>query len=748
MARYLRPEVTNEGNHNIYSATDDTVLRSTTKQVDRQVKEIAEKEQGEKNYNQNEKNAEAVKCLLPEARVVNKDNNAFNFETTIKQSFHAAMWCPDTDHKQEGEIIIPDVQENIENEQKQTKSEAHMEQEAPTSDASLAEYASNKNRWIKTEQKLKETKDIEQKDGHNKDTKIECDHYNEDDSKTRVMKIEDLDGTEVTVQSVLYGKDPQQKEMVNKMDYIETEDTMTEYVKEKMDKCVTNQKIVCKNQERAENDEDKESELLENDVDLLAKLVCSTEDETDLLKPFEIENLRVKETYLENVTNEGIQTPERQEEIISKNVVEMPESIGKNEQDKHIEGHEQHKWLDNYELADILSKKEACEKRLETVEILPRLSKQTFEENVTFSELGPKTTTVVNEGVNKTFDTSEDTMQSNSLEVIRTLNASSNYMLVEAIEIEQDLKTPISPIELGTKQMQTPKEMVKFTLKESVKLKTKLLVETMKREINSEEKAEDFMTANQADNEIYELNIEKKYTTVDTLSESLKERKQNSSVEINGKQLNAEDTPDVTEAKTELIMDLDLQDKSERHTEKLENIEAEVRLLGEAEALTTVESLEEMMNQVLKETIEMENKFIQEQEPSSETCCNVEFQRPTCAILLEDKRELLGETVESLVEMVESGIDEAAKMQKDPHTNNSPECEPTDADIGFKQLEKNTVGETLFSGNDDMSEINRPGLKRRFDDISKDLPRVKDQMSPLVEWSTTVDLNVQVMQNI
>ncbi|KAI7796567.1 putative early endosome antigen 1-like [Triplophysa rosa] len=632
------------------------------------------------------------------------------------------MWCPDTDHKQEGEIIIPDVQENIENEQKQTKCDIHMKKEA--SDGSLAKYASNKKRGIKTEQKLKETEDIEQKDGHSEDTKEESDHYNEDDGETCVMKTEDYVGTEVTTQSVLYGRDQQQKKKINKMDYIETEDTRTEYAKEKM---------VCKDQERAENDNDEESESLENEDDLLAKLVCSTEDETDLPKPFEIEKLRVKETCLENIKNEGIQTPERQEGIFSKNVVEMPETKGTNEQDK--QGHEQHKWQDNCELADVFGKKEGREKRLETVETLPRLSKQTLEENVTFNELGPKTTTEVNEGVNETFDASEDTMQSDSLEFIRTLNASLNDMLVEATEIEQDLKTPISSMKLGTKQIQTLKEMAKFTLKEYAELRTKLLVETTKREMDSEEKAEDFMTANQADDEIFELNIEKECTTVDTIRESLKKGKRDSSVEINGKDLNAEHTPDVTEEKTEFIMDL--QDKSE-------SMKAEVRLLGEADALMTVESLDEMMNQILKETIEMENKFIQEIEPSSETSCNVEFQRPTSsALLLEDERGLLGDTVESLVEMVEAGIYEAVNKQKDQHNVSSPECEPTDADRDFKQLEKNTVGETLFRSNDGMSEINRPGLKRRFDDMSKDLPKVKDHKSPLVEWSTTADLNVQ-----
>ncbi|XP_056626492.1 uncharacterized protein si:ch211-136m16.8 [Triplophysa dalaica] len=745
-----------------------------------------------------------------------------------------AMWSPDTGHNQEGEIIIPDVQENIENEQKQTKCDARMNKEP--SDASLAPYACNKKTGIKTEQELKETEEIEQKDGHNEDTKEESDHYNEDDGETCVMKTEDLDGTEVTIQSVPYGLDQQQKKLINKMDYIETEDTRTEHAQEKMDQTVTKKKIACKDQERAENDNDEESESpendedllamwspdtghnqegeiiipdaqenieneqkqtkcdahvekepsdgslapyacnkktgiktlietedtrreytqekmdqnvtkkkiackdqkrtendnneesksLENDEDLLAKLVCSTEDETDLPKPFEMEKLRVKETSLENIKTEGIQTPESQEGIFSKNVVQMPETKGTNEQNK--QGHEQHTWEDNCELVDIFSMKEASEKKLKMVETLPRLSKQTFEENVTFNELDPKTTTDVKEGVNKTFDASEDIMQSDSFEF--TLSS----MLVEATEIEQDLKTPISSMELSTKQIQTLKEMAKFTLKECAEVRTELLVETMKRQIDSEDKLEDFMTANQADNEIFELS-----TTLNTISESLIKGKGDSSVEINGKERNAEDTPDVTEEKTELIMVL--QDNSERHTEKLENMEAEVRLLAEADALESVESLDEMMNQILKETIEMENKFIQELELSSGTSCNDEFQRPTSsALLLEDERGLLGDTVENLVEMVEAGIYEAVNKQKDQHNVSSPECEPTDANRGFKQLEKNTVGETLFRCNEGMSEINRPGLKRRFDDKSKDLPKVK---SSLVECSTTADLNVQ-----
>ncbi|KAA0725443.1 hypothetical protein E1301_Tti010396 [Triplophysa tibetana] len=535
-----------------------------------------------------------------------------------------AMWCPDIVHKQEGEIIIPDAQGNIENEQKQTKCDAHMEKEE--SDGSLAPYAFIKRTGIKTEQELKETEDIEEKDVHNEATKEESDHNNEDDDEICVMKTEDLDGTEVTIQSVPYDRDQQPKKLINKMDFIETEDTRTEHAEEKM------VQYVCKDQERAENDNNEESESLEDDEDLLAELVCSAEDETELPKPFESEKLRVKETCLENIKNEGIQTPESQEGIFSKDVVQMPETKA------------------------------------------------------------------------------------------------------EATEIEQDLKTPISSMELGTKQIQTLKDMAKFTLKECAEVRTEFLAETMKRQIDSEEKAEDFVIANQADNEIFELS-----TTVDTISESLIKGKGDSSVEINGKERKPEATPDVTEEKTELIMVL--QDYSERHTEKLENIEAEVRLLGEADALETVESLDEMMNQILKETIDMENTFIREQEPSSETSCNVEFQNPTSStLLLEDERGSLGDTVENLVEMVEAGIYEAINMQKDQHNVSSPECEPTDADRGFQQLEKNTVGETLFRSNDGMSEINRPGLKRRFGDMSKDLPKVKDQKSPL---QSSLDFSVQ-----
>lgn len=841
MARYLRPEVTNEGNQNVNFATDDTVFRSTTKQTDRHVKETdVEEEQGVKKYNQNEENTAGIKCVLPAARVqvataqwektdvVNEDDVELHFDSTIKQSYHSAMPCTDAD-KQEGDIVTP-------NKPKQRKSV----KEVDSSDGSWTEYSSSKDntefKGSETKQNLKQTEDIEQ----NKGTKEESDHYNEDDGE-REKTREELDGTDVPVQSVLYEQDLQQNKLINKIDYEETEDTKAECIREKVVQYVINKNIVfIKDPERTENNEDKETKSLEKDENLLLKLlVCSTEDEADLPKSFESEMLEELEKHLENIKYDGIQIPEKQEDIISKDVVELPETRDTYEPGKHIEVHEQHKEMDSS--ADIYIKKKAHEQRLgeiqtaqtksgdktqlESVEKLPRHSRQTFEESVTCNELELKTTTVVHKNIDEIFDAPEDTMQSASSvqcfpetqnllsfmttetdrmsvcefpgeprkgpemgstedldQIIKEVTSLGSFEEIKAniyeppilteensqeentqdIQIPQDIKTPISSVELGTKQIQTLKEMAEFTLKECDELRTKLLFETTKSEIDFEEK--DFMTASQADDKIFELNIETECTTMDTIIESQKNGKWDSSVEIDRKELNAEDTPDVTEANTELIRfldpaevmveTLDLQDTSEGYPEKLDDMKAEVRLLGETELLTTVESVEEIMNQVLKETLEMENKLMQEIELSSETFCNVEFQRPTeclqtCARQSKEERELLGDTVDRLVEMeVKAGINEAVKKQKDQHNISSLECEPTGADRGFEQLEKNTVGEILFHGNDGISEIHRPGLKRRSDDVSKDLPEVKDQKSPLLQWSTTVDLNERVMQNI
>nr|XP_055031417.1 uncharacterized protein LOC129420490 [Misgurnus anguillicaudatus] len=335
----------------------------------------------------------------------------------------------------------------------------------------------------------------------------------------------------------------------------------------------------------------------------------------------------------------------------------------------------------------------------------------------------------------------EDHSQSSDMTQYEPLNDT----FVKAAEFE----TPMLSLEIGAKQIQTLQEMAKCSLIECVELRSEQIGETMKTETDSEDKGEVLMTGSEADNEILELNIEKEgilsQATMETISESLNQDTcEASERDVNRTEL-VEDSPDPAEAKTELLKSevLEetqyLQGKSERYTE---NIKTEVGLLSETHSLdTTVEDVEKIINQVMKELIETENKCIQE------TPCDAEFQKPAeClpagALLLEGEKEMLGDADQSLVQMkVETVNCEIVEMQKDEHDVFCPEFEPADA--GCDQKERDTVGETPFSCHDEKIETDQPGLKT-FDNTSKDLPEVKtEEEESLVDGSATVDLDIQ-----
>ncbi|XP_051959418.1 uncharacterized protein si:ch211-136m16.8 isoform X2 [Xyrauchen texanus] len=191
IARYFRPEVTDERNQNSVAS------KNTANEINEEENENeAEKKEGKKCY-ENEKNTE-VKCLLPGASmqvasaqwentdVVMNDHNELNVNNTEKQTHHCTLWSTGTDHgesvsgyvdnnghKKKSGTITLDVQINNENEERQ-KSKACIEKEAVSSEASSEDNVGRK--VSETEQEPEEIVDIEQMHDTNEDKKEECDH--------------------------------------------------------------------------------------------------------------------------------------------------------------------------------------------------------------------------------------------------------------------------------------------------------------------------------------------------------------------------------------------------------------------------------------------------------------------------------------------------------------------------------------------------------------------------------------------
>ncbi|XP_065109481.1 uncharacterized protein [Paramisgurnus dabryanus] len=733
-------------------------------------------------------------------------------DTTITQSYHCKI-----DDKQTDEAIALDVQLNYENEEKQTKDEAHIEKEVAT----FTEHRANiEFDGCEPEQELNETEDTEQKDG-----KEDFDHYNEDDGEEGVMRTEALKDTEVTNQSV---QDVEQKTLMNKMENEETENIrITEDPRDLFGENVVKyvfdkeEQIIYKDQEKTKSVEDKETESLVKDEGQPSSLGSSTQDEEDLLKFLEDKRLSLLDEYPNILENEGIQTSERQViDDISKNVVEIPGTSATSEPDENIEEDEQQKCLDAGELptTEHFGETEDHEQMLgeiqtqsllELIETPSGGSKEICDDSIAHNDIGLRTSTSVNEVVVEICDASEDTQQSDFLkqDSPETKNHSDLTVcdlpqepskrpaigLVNSVDLNQitavatslgsfeemkaniselhipaedrsqssvmtqyeplndtfvkaaEFETPMLSLEIGAKQIQTLQEMAKCSLKECVELTSEQIGETMKTETDSEDKGEVLMTGSEANNEILELNIEKEgilsQATMETISESLNQDKcESSERDVNRTEL-AEDLPEPAEAKTELLKSEVLEEtqysqgKSERYTE---NIKTEVGLLSETDSLdTTVEDVEKIINQVMKELIDTENKCIQE------TPCDAEIQKPAeClppdALLLGGEKEMLGDADQSLVQMkVEMVIYEAAEKQKDEHDVFCPVCEPADA--GCEQKERDTVGETLFSCHDEKIETDQPWLKT-FDNTSKDFPEEEES---LVDGSATVDLDIQ-----
>ncbi|XP_067225504.1 claspin [Chanodichthys erythropterus] len=786
VARYLRPEVTDEGNQSVLSRLDDVDLKSTGNKINREVK-ANNSENEDKNDNQNDKSTADVKCSPPEYRVqvasvpwentdVVKDdkNDQLQVVTTRKQAYYCAVWSAATDH---GERVSGDSES-------EGRKSGDVEEEAVSSFEGQAN-ANSECKENETENKR------EQKHGDNE----ECDQKRENEKCSK--KREDPDNADVTVQSEIYGQDVEQEKEINMMDHGETE-------------CIGGFKHADECRFDEKDQEKNEDQRIQSQVqDLLPELECSSEETDRLSKP---KDLKEMEKYFDEIAE------------LSKNEVEemIPGARGgtESEQDMTKSG------------------------LLESVKTLQRVSEEISEKNVSDNETELKMTSVLDEFF-ETVNTSEDTLQLDSKQdtpentsetgtglpvvdikpdgmfsdlivcefpgelrrgpetalaepalgcseeiktnlrepqslaeeqteretfVARSVEHPETQKAVEeAVEIEQDIETPIES--LGATESQTHPEIdkTKFPLKEHVELRTEPIDETTETNISSEdEEAEPFETQSQSSNtknvtfqthellEFTERECKSSQETMDTFSESLG----NSGVsEIAGTAEIEHVAEDQTDAKPVLTRTLspaefleetlDLQGESEQCIEKQETLDADV-------SKTALEYVEEVMNQVLKEMIETENNLIQETETlaglSAEDLGDAEYQGPEeCvsvgAFVLEEERKLLGETMGSMVEMdLETAIREVAKQNKQ-HIS-SPECETTEAD-GHHEQETYLCAGTDHEGNMSCDSESK-GYKVENEAISSDEGQAErvDANSECKESETAQELDetVQIEQ--
>ncbi|XP_016102057.1 claspin [Sinocyclocheilus grahami] len=620
--------------------------------------------------------------------------------------------------------------------------------------------ATEQDKENETVQNLEEIWQLKRNDGDNED-KEECDQNHEDEKCA--MKSEDLDNADVMVQSELYGQDVEQEMQISMMDHAEHPiDEKEKKIVDQMD------------QEMTENDEEQGTESQVQD--LLPQREYFTEEADDLAKP---ERLKVMEKYsydIDEFSKKGV------EEVMHE--TEQDEDTTESEQDTT-----KYELMESVETLQRVSE-ELSEKKVPNVELkmttvvdeffetvdtledtLLSDSKQDTSENTPvtgtgspvvamktegmFSDLivcefpgelrkGPETALAetdlgcfeeIKTNLHNPQTLAEEQAEREAVITCSVEHSETLKAVDEAVETEQDIET------LGTTESQAHQEIDKteFSLKEHVDLRTELMEETTETKISSkDEEAEPSEKENQSSvirnvtlqsHELLEFTegeCKSSLGTMDTFNESLG----NSSMsEIEIKHV-AEEQTDVKPVLTRSLSPaefleetLHLQGESERCAEEQEILE------------TALEYVEGITNQVLKEMIETEINFVQETEPlagpSTEEPGDAEYQRPAqCvsadAFVLEEEGKLLGETMDSKVEMEVETTSSDVLKQTEQHIS-SPECETTEADGRRDQIQKVIAGETELSSHEDLMEVSRSGMKRGFDSVSKDLPEVKTE---------------------
>ncbi|KAK2877016.1 hypothetical protein Q8A67_021112 [Cirrhinus molitorella] len=319
VARYLRPEVTEDGNQSVRARTDDIGLKSAVNKVDREVK-ANNGDDEEKKAHQND--STEIKCSPSRVRVqvasvqwqntdvVKDDNNdELHVRTAKKQTRHCVTWS-DTDNDgnkgDEKEIV--------------SSNEVQTEKVRANTECEERETA-------------QETENIEQQDGQKEETE-ECDLNREDEEYLKRRK--DADNADVTVQSE---QDVEQEKQMNVTDHAETEGIAgfklaDEYLVGEKEKIV-DQKV----QEKAENDEEQGLDS----QDLLPQMKPFTEEADDLERlqvttKYSDENVDVSKNKAEEVMPETGNAVEQDKE--NKNTQDLEESEQLEQKDDDCEDEE------------------------------------------------------------------------------------------------------------------------------------------------------------------------------------------------------------------------------------------------------------------------------------------------------------------------------------------------------------------------------------------------------------------------
>ncbi|XP_059386399.1 putative leucine-rich repeat-containing protein DDB_G0290503 [Carassius carassius] len=618
--------------------------------------------------------------------------------------------------------------------------------------------ATEQDKENETVQNLEEIGQLEQNDGDNEDE--ECDQNIEDEECA--MESEDLDNTDVIVQSELHGQDVEQERQISMMDHGETggfggfkhsdEHPIDEKEKQTVDQM---------DQEKTENDEEQGTESQVQDV--LPQQDYFPEEADGLAKP---ERLKAVEKYSDEIdefSKEGLEevlleteqdedTTESKQDTTKYEVMESVETLQRVSEElseKKAPNVELKMTIlvdEFFETVNTLEDTLLSDSKLDTSENTPEMgtgssvvaikTEGMVSDRIVFKfpgELrkGPETDLGCFEEIQTTLHDLQTLAEEQAEREAVVVCSVEHLETMKAVETKKDIETLIES--LGSTESHAHQEIDKttFSHKEHVELRTELIEETIDTKISSEvEEAEPTMKEDQSSvirnvslqsHELLEFKEGECKSSVGTM-----DRFNESSVsEIAGtaeiKHL-AEEQTDVKPVLTRSLSPavfleetVHLQGVSERCTEEQEILEA------------ALEYVEGITNQVLKDMLEREVNVVQETEslarPSTEETGDAEYKGPAqCvsadAFVLEEEGKSLGETMESKEEMeVETTSNEVLKQ--------TTECETTETDGRRDQTQKVIAGETVLSSHEDLMEVSRSGMKRGFDQVSKDLAEVK-----------------------
>ncbi|KAL0180432.1 hypothetical protein M9458_025874, partial [Cirrhinus mrigala] len=293
---------------------------------------------------------------------------------------------------------------------------------------------------------------------------------------------------------------------------------------------------------------------------------------------------------------------------------------------------------------------------------------------------------------------------------------------LKAFQTEQDTETVIESSGATENQEMDNTEV---SLKEHAEFRTELIVETTETKISSEdEEAEDFETESRSPivrnvtlqpHELLEFTEGQCKSSGGTMDPFNEAQGDSSVSEFAGTakiEHVAEDQTNVKPVSSLRTAEF-LEDTLDLPGEEQEILETDV-------AKTALEYVEEIMNQVLQEMTETEPLVgLSTEEPGDAEYQGAAQCVSADAFVLEEDRKLLGETMDSRVEM-ETASSEVVKRNEQLVSS-----EAAEADGRHEQIQKSIAGETVSSSHEDWMEVSRPGMKRGFDQVSKDLPELK-----------------------